>query len=109
MSYEVQLTRRALEDSERLAASSGDDRREGVDLVTNRFFEALERLETFPLSCGFAYEDQHFPDEEVRHLLFKVFRRGRPYRALFTVQGDKVRVLTVRAPGERPVKPEDFD
>jgi len=43
----------------------------------------------------------------VRHLLFEI-RKGRPYRALFTIQGDRVRVLAIRAPGEKPVKPEDI-
>jgi len=42
----------------------------------------------------------------VRHLLFEVWK-GKAYRALFIVQEDLVRVLCIRAPGEKPVKPKD--
>ncbi|MDG3007822.1 type II toxin-antitoxin system RelE/ParE family toxin [Paludisphaera mucosa] len=107
MNDEIELTRRAVADLDRLAASLDERRPDGVGRLTERFFEALSRLESFPLSCGLAYEDRHFPGE-VRHLLFRVFK-GRPYRALFTIQGDKVRGLAVRAPGERPVGPEELE
>jgi hypothetical protein len=40
-------------------------------------------------------------------LLFGVQPRRR-YRALFTVSGDEVILLTIRAPGERPITPEDL-
>jgi hypothetical protein len=65
----------------------------------------VEISEKSPLSCGFAYENRYFP-QEVRHLLFEVWK-GRPYRALFIVQDDVVKILCIRAPGEKPVKPKD--
>jgi hypothetical protein len=55
-----------------------------------------------------AYENPDFP-EELRHLLFKLSKKGRKYRALFIVREDVVKVLTIRAPGERPVRPEDIE
>ncbi len=70
------------------------------------FNEALPRLESFPYSCGLAYENAVFP-EELRHLLFG-FKKGRLYRALFIIRGDLVKILCIRAPGERPIKPEDY-
>lgn len=32
----------------------------------------------------------------------------RRYRALFTIRGDEVVILPIRAPGERPVEPEEI-
>jgi len=98
------LTEGAYGDLDRLTAALAEVWPDGSDRITARFYAALPRLESFPLSCGLAYEDRYFPDE-VRHLLFEI-RKGRPYRALFTIQGDRVRVLAIRAPGEKPVKPE---
>lgn len=59
-----------------------------------------------PLSCGLAFENPNFP-EEIRHLLFGSNKKRR-YRALFTVRGDEVVILAVRAPGEKSVSPEDI-
>jgi hypothetical protein len=56
-----------------------------------------------PLSCGLAFENPDF-DEELRHLLFGNHPKRR-YRALFTVRGDEIIILAVRAPGERPIDP----
>ncbi len=106
MSYEVELTEGAYADLDRLTASLAERWPEGADRLTARFFDALPRLETFPLACGVAYENRFFPGE-VRHLLFEI-RKGRTYRALFTVQGNLVRVLAIRAPGEKPVRPDDL-
>ncbi len=103
MRYQINLTRRALADLDRLAAGRVDQ----ADRLTHRFFEALTRLETMPLSCGLAYEDRYFR-EEIRHLLFNV-HKGRPYRALFSIRENTIAVLAVRAPGERPVRPRDLD
>lgn len=107
MSYEVQLTAGAYADLDRLTASLAERWPDGADRLTARSFEALPRLESFPLSCGLAYEDRYF-SQEVRHLLFAI-RKGHAHRALFTVQGNLVRILAVRAPGERPVRPGDLD
>ena len=106
MSFHVELTEGAYADLDRLTASLAEHWPERADRLTARFDEALARLESMPLSCGLAYERRFFP-QEVRHLLFAV-RKGRPYRALFTVQGNRVQVLAIRAPGEKPVEPGDL-
>ena len=67
---------------------------------------AVERLLSMPLSCGLAYENPRF-NEELRHLLFGPHPK-RKYRALFAVRGEEVVILTVRAPGERPVEPKEL-
>lgn len=107
MSFQVELTDRAYADLDRLTDELARRWPEGAGRLTERFYAALPRLESFPQSCGLAFESRYFPDE-VRHLLFET-RKGRTYRALFVVRGDRVRVLAVRAPGERPVKPKDVD
>lgn len=106
MSYHVELTEGALADLDRLTASLAERSVRAADRLSANFYDALPRLESFPLACGLAYESRFFP-EPVRHLLFEV-GRGRRYRALFIVRGDTVKVLCVRAPGERPVKPDDL-
>jgi hypothetical protein len=107
MNYRVELTEGALGDLDRLTAQLAERWPEGSERITARFYAALARLESFPLACGLAYESRFFP-HEVRHLMFDI-RKGRTYRAVFAVQGDCVRVLAVRAPGEKPVKPEDIE
>ncbi len=49
-----------------------------------------------------------FFSAEIRHLLFEVWK-GKPYRALFSMEDDVVKVLCIRAPGEKPVKPKDIE
>jgi plasmid stabilization system protein ParE len=106
MSFRVELTAGAYADLDRLSAwIKGRSSESAADRFFDRFDEALDRLESRPLSCGLAYENRYFP-QEVRHLLFEVWK-GKPYRALFIVQDDVVKILCIRAPGEKPVKPKD--
>jgi plasmid stabilization system protein ParE len=44
---------------------------------------------------------------ELRPMLFKT-RRGRVYRAIFTIVGEEVRVLRVRRPAQRPIRGRDL-
>jgi len=108
MSFRVELTVGAFADLDRLMDWLTERRSPAAaDRLSARFHEALPRLESRPFSCGLAYENRYF-SEEVRHLLFEVWK-GRTYRALFIVQGDLVKILCIRAPGEKPVKPEDIE
>ena len=106
MTYRVELDDRAYADLDRLTASLAQRSPEAADRLSARFYEALPRLESYPYSCGLAYESRESP-EELRHLLFEV-SKGRRYRALFIVREDAVKVLCIRAPGEEPVSPEDI-
>lgn len=106
MSFRVEMTAGAHADLDRLMTWLEErSSPEAADRLSARFHAALDRLESRPFSCGLAYENRHFP-EEVRHLLFEV-RKGKPYRALFIVRDDVVTILCLRAPGEKPVKPND--
>ncbi len=105
MSYHVRLTRDAEADLEERITSLAERSPEAAQRLNDRFEKALFRLRDFPLSCGLAHEIPRFA-EELRHLLFGIHPR-RLYRALFTVRGDEVVILAIRAPGEKPVRPGD--
>jgi plasmid stabilization system protein ParE len=49
-------------------------------------------------------EDQEL---EIRQILFST-RKGRDYRALYTIQGDQVYVMHIRAPGQDLLAPEEL-
>jgi plasmid stabilization system protein ParE len=101
MSYRVRLTNGAVADFEQRLATLAERSPDAALRLNDRFEDALVRLRDFPLSCGLAFENGMFA-EEIRHLLFGPGRKRR-YRALFTVRGDEVVILAIRAPGERPV------
>ena len=97
MSFRVEITAGAYADLDRLMAwlitrSSP----EAAERLSARFYKALDRLESRPFSCGHAYENREFA-EEIRHLLFEIWK-GRPYRALFIVRDDLVKILCIRTP-----------
>jgi hypothetical protein len=102
------LTEIAYADLDRLMTSLAGRSRGAGDRLSARFYESLPRLESNPFACGLDFENPASP-EELRYLLFKVKKKGRKYRALFIVHGDVVKALTIRAPGERPVTPEDIE
>lgn len=106
MSYRVRLTRDAEADFEQRLTTIAERSPDAAQRLTDRFEEALFRLRDFPLSCGVAFENSAFA-EEIRHLLFGIHPKRR-YRALFTVRGDEVVILAIRAPGERPVRPDEL-
>ena len=107
MSFRVELTAEAYADLERLMAWLEErSSLEAANQFSERFFEALSRLESEPLSCGLAYENR-YAQREIRHLLFEP-TKSRTYRALFVIQGEAVKILCIRAPGEKPVKRKDL-
>jgi plasmid stabilization system protein ParE len=59
---------------------------------------ALDKLHTDPTRFSLATESKHFP-VEVRQLIFRM-RGGSSYRVLFTLTGDTIEVLFIRAPGQ---------
>lgn len=107
MKYRVRLTKAAAADLERRIVALAERSTRTANRLADRFEQALFRLRDRPLSCGPAHESSAF-SEELRHLLFWVHAR-RKYRALFVVREDEVVILAIRAPGEKPVRPEDVD
>jgi hypothetical protein len=108
MSFRIELTATAYADLDRhMAWVEERSSAAAADRLSEGFYKALDRLESRPFTCGLAYENRFFP-VEIRHLLFEVWK-GKPYRALFSVQDDLVKVLCIRAPGERPLRSKDVD
>jgi hypothetical protein len=106
MIYRITTTARAEADVERHFAWLSEQPWGDPDRWYASYVDAIDRVRTRPLTCGLAFEDGSI-EEELRHLLFGP--KGRKYRALFVVRADEVVVLAVRAPGERPVAPEELD
>lgn len=104
MRYLVRLSEDAEADYEERLTSLAERSPAAARRLHASYLDALARLRDFPLSCGFAYENTKSP-EELRHLLFGDNPKRR-YRALFTVRGDEVVILAIRAPGERPINPQ---
>ena len=107
MTYQVEISAQAEADLDRLLAALGAVSPKAAGRLARSFWRGVTRLRARPLSCGLAYESPDF-SEEVRHLLFWANPR-RKYRALFVVREEVVHVLCVRAPGEKPVRPEDLE
>lgn len=101
MKYDVELSARARADLQRLRQGLVDHSEDVAERWYDSFREGVQRLRNHPLTCGLAYESAH-ADREIRHLLFGLSRK-RKYRALFWIRGDIVYIVTVRAPGERPL------
>jgi plasmid stabilization system protein ParE len=68
------------------------------------FLETLYSLDENPLRFGFARENGSF-DIEIREVLYR--RHRSVHRALYTVQGDAVRILCVRHSAQNDVMPDD--
>ena len=72
--------------------------KQGSATWTNAFYRALKRLEDNPFSCQLAPESGA-SQFEVYQLLFRT-RKGKPYRALFSVRGEHVFIRHLRGPGQ---------
>ena len=107
MSFEVIVLPRARRDVQQIYDWLSERSPDGAARWFNAFGKAIEALESAPESCGLAPEND-FVELEIRERIFKT-RRGRPYRALFAIVGQEVRVLHVRAPGQDFVDPDDLD
>ena len=69
-------------------------------------YSQLDDLEQFPQSCSLSQEHERFPFELRDKLVGKGSRRR--YRAIFTIDGGTVIVLTVRAAEEGDLNPSDL-
>jgi plasmid stabilization system protein ParE len=107
MSFQVEISARAEADLDRLLARLRESSPESAERLSLKFWKSLARLRSHPFACGFAHESSRF-SEEPRHLLFWSHPR-RKYRALFVVRGEVAHFFCIRAPGEKPVRPEDIE
>lgn len=79
----------------------------GADAWLEALHAALDRLESDPLAYALATEADYVPIK-IREFSFKT-RKGRKYRGVFRVTDDVVYVLHIRGPGQRLLRPEEFD
>jgi plasmid stabilization system protein ParE len=68
--------------------------------------QAIDDLRNTADQHGLALESRRLHDP-IREKLFKT-KRGRRYRLLYRIDGDVVRVLRVRGPGQPPVRRRDL-
>jgi plasmid stabilization system protein ParE len=70
-----------------------------------RFWDALQTLDTNPERCAVAPESDAV-EAEIRQYLFS--RKPNVFRALFTIDGDTVRVLHIRRASRRIMTSEEL-
>lgn len=70
----------------------------------NGFCKAILSLRANSWRCGLTRESARFP-YELRQLLYG---RKRSHRAVFTIRGDTVLVLTIRHTAQQDLEPDDL-
>ena len=107
MTFTVRILPRAEADIERNAQWWADNH--SVEQAARWFFAVREQLKTlrsFPESHGLSAEDADFPYEIRDKLVGLGTRPG--YRAVFTIIGDTVHVLTVRSGSEDRLRADEL-
>ena len=107
MTYRVVILARARQDVDEIYDWIAKRSPDGAQRWLNGFEQATGTLQTNPFIGPPAPESKFF-DIEIRHILFHT-RSGRTYRAIFVVIDDAVRILRVRGPGQRLVRPRDVN
>jgi plasmid stabilization system protein ParE len=106
MTYELLLVPRAEAEIDSIIRYLADRSPQGAIAWSVRWAQVLAELRRDPLQHGLAPESAEYP-ADVRQIFFKT-RRGRTYRALYTVVGHGVYILHVRAPGQNLVRRTDM-
>jgi hypothetical protein len=106
MKFRVRELRRAQADIRQIAHWLAGRSFQDALAWLDAYDEMVARLEQSADSCGLAEESDEC-EMEVRQALSKT-RRGRTYRALFTIEGDHVFLLRIRGPGHAPVNPDEL-
>jgi plasmid stabilization system protein ParE len=70
------------------------------------FLAAVDKIRERPMAYALAHENDSV-EEEIREVLFKT-RHGLPYRIVYTIHEDQVRILRVRGPGQDLLEQEDI-
>jgi plasmid stabilization system protein ParE len=104
MTYNVHLVPRALQEYDEIVRFLTGRSPQGARAWMARWEQVLADLANRPLIFSLAPESSAY-EQEIRQLLFKT-RRGRMYRAIFTVAGTDVFVLNIRGPGQDLLPPD---
>ena len=106
MKYRVRLLARANRDLERIFAWLAQRSPAGAAAWYEAAIEALTALRDGADQHGLAIESRGLR-KAVREACFKT-KRGKRYRLLYHLDGDEVRVLRIRGPGQPPVRKRDL-
>jgi len=106
MKFDVVVLTRADLELNAIANWIGERSIDGAIQWLNAFESAKHSLEKNPFAYGFALENE-FVDLEIRQILFGT-PHGSRYRAIYHVEGNMVRILHVRGPGQPPLTADDF-
>ncbi len=108
MTFRLTILPRAHRDIDRNAEWWADHHslQEGI-VWADTIYDQIETLRDFPEAHALSAENAEFP-YEIRDKLVGLGSRRR-YRAVFTIKGDELFVLTVRAAEEDRMTPDDVD
>jgi plasmid stabilization system protein ParE len=106
MKYNVVALRRADGDVRHIARWIADRSPQGAIAWLDTYEQLLRQLAEQASSCPAALEDAdcHIP---LKQVLFRT-KRGRSYRAIFTIVSGEVRILRIRGPGQPPLSEDDL-
>ena len=93
MKYVVIVTQKAKDDLRHYYAVAAEHAPHTAARWLNRFEEALKSLSVNPARCGLAPEND-LVDPPIYQFFYG--RRSRRYRALFTIEDDRVLILHIR-------------
>ena len=79
---------------------------QGAQRWWDAFRAAAARAILHPEQCSLAPENS-LVDRELRQFFFKT-RRGKKYRAIFTIADDELLILRVRDPAQSPLTGDDL-
>jgi plasmid stabilization system protein ParE len=106
MKFTAHLLRRAERDIDHILAWLNERSPTGAASWLRKWDETYAILELSADEYGLAPENEGQP-LEVRQIMFRT-RKGRDYRALYTIQGKDVFVMHIRAPGQDLVPPDEL-
>jgi plasmid stabilization system protein ParE len=106
MSFQVELSRRAEGDLDRILAWIAERSPQGARNWLTRWEEVLALLSDRAESCLLAPENEDHV-EQIRHVVFKT-HDGKKYRALFVIRGQRVFITNLRGPGQDLVPPNQL-
>lgn len=103
MKFHVVIQPQAQDDVRSIYSWLAERAPEGASRWFDQWLAAVTQLVDDPSRFGFAPENGLVSDE-IRQVIFRT-RRGRNYRAVFSINGAVVNILHVRGPGQPPIAP----
>jgi plasmid stabilization system protein ParE len=105
MKYRIELAATAKADIHGQAQWLRDEASPAAEKWLARLYKAIDALQSRPLRCPVAAENDKFP-EEIRELLYgRGGKRKHKHRIIFTIRHDTVYVLYVRHTARDELEP----